>query len=73
MRVLHQILITFVMIAGMSLAVSAQKEDKKPRPPKPPPPVINPREDKKPPKNEDKPKKPGMAMIVGKIETVEAE
>lgn len=50
------------MVIGLSLAVSAQKEDPKKPPPKPPPPVINPGQ--KPPKGEDKPKKPGMAFII---------
>lgn len=71
MRVLQKILFTFAMIAGLSFAVAAQKEDKKP--PKPPPPVINPGEGKKPPKNDDKPKKPSIALIAGKVGTEESE
>jgi len=42
------------MIVGLSLAVSAQRNDQKKPPPKPPPPVINPGEGKKP-KNNPKP------------------
>lgn len=71
MRVLQKILFTFALIAGLSFAVVAQKEDKKP--PKPPPPVINPGEGKKPPKNDDKPKKPTEALVAGKIGSDHAE
>lgn len=71
MKVLHKILFTFALVGGLSFAVAAQKEDKKP--PKPPPPVIKPGEGKKPPKNDDKPKKPAMALIAAKIGTGEAE
>ena len=63
MRVLKKILFTFVLVTGMSFAVSAQKDDQKKPPPKPPPPVINPGEGKKPPKNDDKPKKPTFALF----------
>lgn len=68
MRVLREILITFALVAGLSLAVSAQKDDPKKPPPKGNPPVVNPGQ--KPPRdnpprndNSNKPKKPGgMAM-----------
>lgn len=59
MKFLRQTMFTLVAVIGLTLAVSAQKDDQK-RPPKGPPPQINPG-DKKPPKNppkEDKPKKP---------------
>jgi len=59
MKVLQKLLFTFAMIAGLSLAVSAQKD--KP-PPKPPPPVVTPG-DKKPPKGDDKPKKPNSGVV----------
>ena len=69
MRLIHKILITFGMVIAMAFAVSAQKnDDQKKTPPKPPPPVINPGEGKKPPKNDDKPKRPGYAVIAAKIE-----
>jgi len=61
MRVLKEILLTFALVAGLSLAVSAQKDDQKKVPPKANPPVVNPRQKPPPPKNDDnsKPKKPG--------------
>jgi len=61
MKTLKQILFTFVAIAGLSLAVSAQKGGGQ-KPPKEKPPVINPKD--KPPKGNDKPKKPGMSYFV---------
>lgn len=64
MNTLKQILFTFVWVIGLSIAISAQKnDDQKKPPPKDPPPVVNPRGDKPPPRNpprDDKPKKPGM-------------
>ena len=60
MRVLHKIIFAFVLVAGFSLAVNAQRDDdKKPR--KSPPPVITPRQKNPPP---DKGKKPGYAFLV---------
>ena len=56
MKVLEKILLTFAMVIGLSLAVSAQKGDDQKKPPKTKPPVVTP-PNKKPPKNEDKPKK----------------
>lgn len=72
MNTLKQILFTFVAIAGLSLAVSAQKGGDK-KPPKEKPPVINPK-DKPPPRETPKPKKPGMSYFVAlPTETVYAE
>ncbi|MBP6003652.1 MAG: hypothetical protein KA746_09490 [Pyrinomonadaceae bacterium] len=63
MKVLQQIFYTLVLVAGLSLAVSAQKnDDQKKPPPKPPPPVVNPQP--KPPSDGNKPKKPGFAFVV---------
>lgn len=71
MKTLKQIIFTFVAVAGLSVAVSAQKQDPKKPPPKDPPPVVNPGKPKKPPpketptpRDQDKPKKPGMAFFV---------
>jgi hypothetical protein len=66
MKVLQKILLTFAMAVGLSLAVSAQKPDEpKKIPPKQPPPVIIPAQPK-PPKNDEKPKKPSFAFVVAK-------
>lgn len=68
MNTLKQLIFTLTMVVGLSLAVSAQKNnDQKKPPPKDPPPTVNPRGDKPPPRNpprEDKPKKPGMAYLL---------
>ena len=59
MKTFKQILFTLVAVAGLSLAVSAQKGGQQ-RPPKEPKPIpARP----KPPK-EEKPKKPGMSYFV---------
>ena len=62
MNKLKQILFTFVGVIGLSIAISAQKNDDQKKPPvKDPPPVVNPREKPPPQKpRDDKPKKPGM-------------
>lgn len=58
-----------VAVAGLALSASAQKNDQN-RPPKNNPPVIDPgnkrppRENPPPPRGGDKPKKPGMAVLV---------
>jgi len=71
MKVVQKTLLTFLMVVGLSLAVSAQKDGgpKKPQP-KPSPPVVTPQP--KPPPDSNKPKKPGMAFFgfvsVGKLE-----
>lgn len=64
MRVLKEILLVFALVFGLSLAVSAQKDDQR-RPPKEKPPVVTPKEKPpkdNPPKGGDKPKKPGYAL-----------
>lgn len=71
MKVLHKILFTFAMVVGLSLAVSAQKnDDQKKPPPKGNPPVVTPG-DKKPPKNEDKPKKSSIGFVLASKETLD--
>lgn len=61
MNKFKQILFTLIAVAGLSLAVSAQKGGD--RPPKDKPPVIKPGDKPKdPPKNP--PKKPGMSFYV---------
>jgi hypothetical protein len=63
MKVLQKIIFTFAMVIGLSMAVSAQKNnDQKKPPPKENPPVVTPNV-KKPPKNDDRPKRPGSALI----------
>jgi hypothetical protein len=67
MKTLRQILFTIVAVIGLSMAVSAQKDDQK-RPPKEKPPVIKPEPKnpprENPPKGGDKPKKPGMSFFL---------
>jgi len=64
MRVLQKFIFMFAMIVGLSVVSFAQKQDPKKPPPKPPPPVINPGDNKKPPKDDNKkPHKPDSAMI----------
>jgi hypothetical protein len=62
MKVFQKLLFTLIAIAGLSVAASAQKQDnpKKP-PPKENPPVVTP--NVKPPKNDDRPKKPRSELI----------
>ena len=57
----------FAVVIGLSLSVPAQNDDQK-RPPKTPP-VREPKQ--KPPKGNDKPKKPGMSfyLVSGEVET----
>lgn len=64
MRIIQRILFAFVMVAGLSFAVAAQKEDKK-LPPKGTPPVVTPQPKNPPP---DKPKKPSFALTFGMTE-----
>ncbi|HQZ96359.1 MAG TPA: hypothetical protein PLP21_08570 [Pyrinomonadaceae bacterium] len=71
MRVIQKILFTFALVAGLSFAAFAQKDDKKPTPPKPQPPVVNPQPKNPPPKESEKPKKPGGSMAIWKNEAGE--
>ena len=74
MRVLKKILFTIAMVAGLALAVSAQKDGKKP--PKPNPPVVTPGPKNPPrenPPDSNKPKKPGFALLAIINETPETE
>jgi hypothetical protein len=69
MKTLRQFIFTLIAVIGLSMAVSAQKNDPKKQRPKDPPPVINPGDKKtkpkeNPPRDEKKPKKPGMAFFV---------
>jgi hypothetical protein len=61
MRVLRKTLFICAMVAGLSLAAFAQRDDKKPPPKKDPPPVINPGSKNPPPTPQPTPpkKKPG--------------
>jgi hypothetical protein len=67
MKILKQILFTFVAVAGLSLAVSAQKGGGQQRPPKEKPPVIKPGDKPKNPPKENRPKKPGMSYFVALV------
>lgn len=69
MNTLKQILFTFAVVIGLSIAISAQKNDPKKPPPKDPPPVVNPREKPPPqkPREGDKPKKPGMEYSMASL------
>jgi hypothetical protein len=66
MRILKEILLTLILMAGLSLAVAAQKDGQKP-PPKQNTPRVDP--GRKPPptpkNNGDKGRRPGMAMEMG--------
>lgn len=58
-----------LLVVGLSLAVAAQKDrPNQDRPPKPNPPKVEPgkppRDNPKPPKGDDKPKKPEMAVLI---------
>lgn len=68
METLKQIFMGFVMIAGLSLAVTAQRNgDQKKPPPKERPPKVEPAPEKPPPREPrggDKPKKPGGYSIL---------
>ena len=70
MKVLQKILFTFAMVTGVTIALSAQNDPKKP-PPKDPPPVINPQPKNPPPQKppETKPIKPSGAEAIWKTET----
>jgi hypothetical protein len=76
MKILRQFAFTFAVVMGLSLAVSAQKNDQKKPPPKERPPVVKPG-DKKPPKENpkggrgDKGKGPGISWIFASNEESE--
>ena len=66
MKILRNLLFTLFAVIGLTLSVSAQKDDKK-RPPKDPPKVEVPdknRPRENPPPRNDKPKKPGMEFVL---------
>lgn len=71
MKIFRKILFTLMVVAGLTLSASAQKDDQK-KPPKERPPVIDPakkppRENPprdNPPREGDKPKKPGIYGFV---------
>lgn len=62
MKTLRQLIFIFVAVTGLTLAVSAQKDEQK-KPPKQPPPVVTPGKPK-PPKGEKPPKKPEMSSSI---------
>lgn len=70
MKTLKHLFLGFVLLAGLSLGVSAQKNDDQKKPPKKdPPPTVNPnpRGEKPPPRQDpprDKPKKPGSEYSI---------
>ena len=59
MKTIKNTLMSVVLLAGLSVAVAAQKDDQKKPPPKNPPPVVTPQP--KPPPDSNKGKKPGEA------------
>jgi len=70
MKMLQKILIMCALVAGLTVAASAQNDDKDKRPPKDKPPVVNPHP-KPPPTPEPKKPKPGTAQAVWKSEAGE--
>jgi hypothetical protein len=62
MNVLQKIVFTVVMVVGLSIAVSAQKDEKKKVPPKSNPPVVHPAPSKPPPNKSRQPD----AMVIRK-------
>ena len=65
MKSLKKIILMFAVVMSLGLSVPAQNDDQK-RPPKKPP-VREPKE--KPPKGNDRPKKPGMSFYAVSTET----
>ncbi len=61
MKRVKELLFGLVMIAGLSLAISAQRDDQKKPPPKDPPPKVEVPREKPPPRQTPtpNPKKPG--------------
>ena len=78
MKILRHFIFTFVAVIGLTMAVSAQKNDQKKPPPKEGrPPVVTPK-DKKPPKDNPrgdrkKPKKPGMSWLFASSDREEVQ
>ena len=62
MRSIQKFIFTLLMVAGLTLAVSAQKDDQKKPPPKGDPPVVTPQPKNPPPQKppSNTPQKPGM-------------
>jgi len=58
MRSLKHIIFIFTVIVGLTFGVAAQQSDDQKKPPKNPP-VIKPGEKPRPPKGDDRPKRPG--------------
>ena len=67
MKSLKEIILMFAMVSSLALCIPAQGNDDQKRPPKKPP-VREPKE--KPPKGNDRPKKPGMSyyLVSGDVE-----
>lgn len=68
MNTLVKMILTFALVGGLSVAASAQKDDK--RPPKEKPPVVNP-QPKPPPTPEPKKPKPNATDAAWKNEAGE--
>ena len=65
MKVLQKILSTFAIVIGLTLAISAQKnDDQKKPPPKVKPPVVTPGNKRPPKNNDDKPRKSSANLII---------
>ena len=67
MKSLKEIILMFALVSSLALSIPAQANDDQKRPPKKPP-VREPKE--KPPKGNDRPKKPGMSyyLVSGDVE-----
>jgi len=61
MKSLKEIILMFALVSSLALSIPAQSNDDQKRPPKKPP-VREPKE--KPPKGNDRPKKPGMSYYL---------
>jgi hypothetical protein len=61
MKSLKEIILMFAVVSSLALSIPAQSNDDQKRPPKKPP-VREPKE--KPPKGNDRPKKPGMSYYL---------
>ena len=69
MKILKQILFVLVILAGLSLGVSAQKGGGGQRPPKQPRPIEP--KPKPSPKGDQKPNKPGYAFVIALPENLD--